>query len=69
MAAASKQYGKKKGPLIRVNVNELSIYFLKSKISKLNFVMRSLALGNMQQVKDCDICATLRHPMDTCPTL
>lgn len=62
VVATSKQYREQKEPLRKVA--KVSISSLESKISKLTYVVQSLALGNMQQVKALGICTTLGHPMD-----
>jgi hypothetical protein len=31
--------------------------------------VRSLACGNVQQVKDCSICSLQGHASDMCPTM
>ena len=50
-------------------VNEVSIANLKNKVNELTSLMRSLACGNVQQVKVCSICLLQGHASDMCPSM
>jgi hypothetical protein len=50
-------------------VNEVSIANLENKVNELTSLMRSLACGNVQQVKVCSICSLQGHASDMCPSM
>jgi len=54
MATNSKQFGTH-GDLSSKRVNEVSIAKLENKVNDLTSLVRSLACGNVQQVKVCSI--------------
>jgi len=56
MAANSKQFGTR-GDFVNKRVNEVSISNLENKVNDLTSLVRSLAYGNVQQVKVCSICS------------
>ncbi|XP_052181983.1 uncharacterized protein LOC127794775 [Diospyros lotus] len=68
MAANSQQFGFRQDTPAR-RVNEVSISSLENQISNLTSLIQQLAIGNLQQVKACGICAATGHPTDMCPTL
>jgi len=68
MAANSKQFGTL-GDFSNKRVNEVSISNLESKVNDLTSLVRSLACGNVQQVKVCSICSLQGHASDMCPTM
>jgi hypothetical protein len=68
MAANSKQFGTR-GDFANKRVNEVSISNLESKVNDLTSLVRSLACGNVQQVKVCSICSLQGHASYTCPTM
>jgi hypothetical protein len=68
MATNSKQFGTR-GDFINKRVNEVSISNLENKVNDLTSLVRSLACGNVQQVKVCCICSLQRHTSDICPIM
>jgi len=68
MAANSKQFGTR-GDFANKRVNEVSISNLENKVNDLTSLVRSLACGNVQQVKVCSICSLQGHTSDMCPTM
>jgi hypothetical protein len=68
MIANSKQFGTR-GDISNKRVNEVSISNLENKVNDLTSLMRSLAYGNVQQVKVCSICSLQGHSTDICPTI
>jgi hypothetical protein len=68
MAANSKQFGTR-GDFSNKRVNEVSISNLENKVNDLTSLVRSLACGNVQQVKVCSICSLQGHASDMCPTM
>ncbi|XP_052181891.1 uncharacterized protein LOC127794684 [Diospyros lotus] len=68
MAANSQQFGFRQDTPLR-RVNEVSISSLENQISNLTSLVQQLAVGNLQQVKACGICAATGHPTEMCPTL
>ncbi|XP_052180999.1 uncharacterized protein LOC127794131 [Diospyros lotus] len=68
MAASSQQFGFRQDTPLRM-VNKVSISSLENQISNLTSLAQQLAVGNLQQVKACGICATTGHPTNICPTL
>jgi hypothetical protein len=68
MAANSKQFGTH-GEFPSKQVNEVSIANLENKVNDLTFFMRSLACGNVQQMKVCSICSLQGHASDMFPTM
>ena len=68
MAANSKQFGTR-GDFANKRVNEISISNLENKVNDLTSLVRSLACGNVQQVKVCSICSLQGHASDMCPTM
>jgi hypothetical protein len=50
-------------------VNKVSIVNLENKVNDLTSLMRSLACGNVQQVKVCGICSLQGHTSNMCPTM
>ena len=68
MAANSKQFGTH-GDFPSKRVNELSISNFENKVNDLTSFVRSLACGNVQQVKVCSICSLQGHASDMCPTM
>jgi hypothetical protein len=68
MAANSKQFGTR-GDFSNKRVNEVSISNLENKVNDLTSLLRSLACGNVQQVKVYSICSLQGHASDMCPTM
>jgi hypothetical protein len=68
MAANSKQFGTR-GDFVNKRVNEVSISNLENKVNDLTSLVRSLACGNVQQVKVCSICSLQGHISDMCPIM
>jgi hypothetical protein len=68
MAANSKQFGTR-GDFSNKQVNEVSISNLENKVNDFTFLVRSLACGNVQQVKVCSICSLQEHTLDICPIM
>ena len=68
MAANSQQFGTRLNPPSK-HVNEVNISSLEQQIANLTSLVRQMAVGNMQMVKDCGICSVVGHPIDMCPTL
>jgi len=68
MVANSKQFGTR-GDFANKRVNEVSISNLENKVNDLTSLMRSLACGNVQQVKFCSICSLQGHTSHMCPTM
>jgi len=68
MAANSKQFGTY-GDFPSKRVNELSISNLENKVNDLTSLVRSLACGNVQQVKVCSIYSLQGHASDMCLTM
>jgi hypothetical protein len=68
MAANSKQFGTR-GDFSNKRVNEVSISNIENKVNDLTSLVRSLACGNVQQVKVCSICSLQGHASDMCPTM
>ena len=68
MATNLKQFGLR-GDLANKRVNGVSIYNLENKVIDLTSLVRSLAYGNVQQVKVCSICSLQGHTSDMCPTM
>jgi len=68
MAANSKQFGTH-GDFANKRVKEVSISNLENKFNDLTSLVRSLACGNVQQVKVCSICSLQGHTSDMCPTM
>ena len=68
MAANSKQFGTR-GDFSNKRVNEVSVSNLENKVNDLTSLVRSLACGNVQQVKVCSICSLQGHASDMCPTM
>jgi hypothetical protein len=68
MVANSKQFGTH-GDFPSKRVNELSISNFENKVNDLTSFVRSLACGNVQQVKVCSICSLQGHASDMCPTM
>jgi len=68
MAANSKQFGTR-GDFSNKRVNEVSISNLENKVNDLTSFVRSLACGNVQQVKVCSICSLQGHASDMCPIM
>jgi len=68
MIANSKQFGTR-GDISNKRVNEVSISNLENKVNDLTSLMRSLAYGNVQQVKVCSICSLQGHTTNICPTI
>ena len=68
MAANSKQFGTR-GDFSNKRVNEVSISNLENKVNDLTSLVRSLACGNVQQVKFYSICSLQGHASDMCPTM
>jgi len=68
MAANSKQFGTR-GDSPSKRVSEVSISNLENKVNDLTSLVRSLACGNVQQVKVCSICSLQGHTSDMCPTM
>ena len=68
MAANSKKFGTR-GDFSNKRVNEVSISILENKVNDLTFLVRSLACGNLQQVKVCSICSLQGHTSDMCPKI
>ncbi|XP_019200117.1 PREDICTED: uncharacterized protein LOC109193754 [Ipomoea nil] len=68
MAANSQQFGCRQDASPR-RVNEVNISSIENKLSHLTTLVQQLAVGNMQQVKACGICAATGHQTDMCPTL
>jgi len=63
MTANSKQFGTR-GDFSNKRVNEVSISNLENKVNDLTSLVRSLACGNVQQVKVCSICSLQGHASD-----
>jgi len=55
MVANSKQFGTR-GDFLNKRVNEVSIANIENKVNDLTYLVRSLACGNILQVKVCSIC-------------
>ena len=68
MAANSKQFGTRRD-FSNKRVNGVSISNLENKVNDLTSPVRSLACGNVQQVKVCSICSLQGHTLDMCPTM
>jgi len=68
MAANSKQFGTR-GDFANKRVNEVSISNLENKVNDLTSLVRSLACGNVHQVKVCSICSLQGHTSNMCPTM
>jgi len=68
MAANSKQFGTR-GDFLSKQVNEVSIFNLQNKDNDLTSLVRSLAFGNVNQVKVCSVCSLQGHTSDMCPTM
>jgi len=68
MAANSKQFGTC-GDFVNKRVNEVNISNLENKVNDLTSLVRSLACGNVQQMKVCSICSLQGHTSDMCPTM
>jgi recombinational DNA repair protein RecR len=68
MAANSKQFGTRRD-FSNKQVNEVSISNLENKVNDLTSLVRSLACGNVQQVKVCSICSLQGHTSNMCPTM
>jgi len=68
MAANLKQFGTR-GDFPSKRVNEISTSNLENKVNDLTYFMRSLACGNVQEVKVCSICSLQGHASDMCPTM
>ena len=68
MAANSQQFGTRLNPPSK-HVNEVNISSLEQQIANLTSLVRQMAVGNMQMVKDFGICSVVGHPIDMCPTL
>jgi hypothetical protein len=68
MVTNSKQFGTR-GDFPSKRVNEVSISNLENKVNDLASLVRSLACGNVYQVKVCSICSLQRHASDMCPTM
>ena len=68
MTANSKQFGTR-GDFANKRLNEVSISNLEIKVNDLTSLVRSLACGNVQQVKVCSICSLQGHTSYMCPTM
>jgi len=68
IAANSKQFGTR-GDFSNKRVNEVNISNLENKVNDLTSLLRSLACGNVRQVKVCSICSLQGHALDMCPTM
>jgi len=68
MAVNSKQFGTR-GDFANKRVIEVSISNLENKVNDLTSLLHSLACGNVQQVKVCNICSLQEHTSDMCPTM
>jgi hypothetical protein len=68
MAANSKQFGIR-GDFANKRVNEVSISNIENKVNDLTSLVRSLACGNVQQVKVCTICFLQGYASDMCPIM
>ena len=68
MAANSKQFDTR-GDFANKRVNEVSICNLENKVNDLTSFVRSLARGNVQQVKVCSTCSLQGHTSDMCLTM
>ena len=68
MAANFKQFSTR-GDFVNKQVNEVSISNLENKVNDITSLMRSLACGNVHQVKVCGICSLQGHTLDMCPTM
>jgi len=68
IAANSKQFGTH-GDFANKRLNEVSISNLEIKVNDLTSLVRSLACGNVQQVKVCSICSLQGHTSDMCPKM
>jgi len=68
MAANSKQFGTR-WDFAKKWVNEVGISNLENKVNDLTSLVRSLAYGNVQQVKVCNICSLQGHTSDMCPII
>jgi hypothetical protein len=60
MATNLKKFGSR-GDFANKRVNEVSISNLENKVVDLTSLVRSLACGNVQQVKVCSICYLQGH--------
>ena len=54
--SSSKQFGTR-GDFLSKQVNEVSIFNLQNKVNDLTSLVRSLAFGNVNQVKVCSVCS------------
>jgi len=68
MAANSKKFGTRGDFLIK-QVNEVRISNLENKVNYLTSLVRSLACGNVQQVKVFTICYLQGNASDMCLTM
>nr|XP_023895404.1 uncharacterized protein LOC112007302 [Quercus suber] len=68
MAANSQQFGTRLNPPSK-HVNEVNISSLEQQIASLTFLVRQMAVGNMQTVMACGICLVVGHPTNMCLTL
>jgi hypothetical protein len=68
MTANSKQFGTR-GDFLSKQVNEVSIFNLQNKVNDLTSLVRSLAFGNVNQVKVYSVCSLQGHTSDMCPTM
>jgi hypothetical protein len=68
MAANSKQFDTHVD-FSNKRVNEVSISNIENKFNDLTSLVRSLACGNVQQVKVCSICSLPEYASDMCPTM
>ena len=66
MTANSKQFGIC-GDFLNKQVNEVNISNLENKVNDLTSLVRSLACGNVQQVKVCSICFLQGHALEYMP--
>ncbi|XVF87921.1 hypothetical protein PTKIN_Ptkin19aG0007200 [Pterospermum kingtungense] len=65
MAANSQQLGAQMDDTPR-KVNEVIISNLECQAFDLTFLVRQMAIGNLQVAKPCGICSSPRHYTDLC---
>ncbi|KAH9705175.1 hypothetical protein KPL70_011778 [Citrus sinensis] len=68
MATNVQQFGSRQDPTSR-KVNEVNISSIEQRLDKLTSLVEKFVVGNVQQVKTCDICSNMGHSTDMCPTL
>ena len=68
IAENSQQFGVRSEGVTR-KVNEVNNSDLVNRLTELTTLIRQMAIGQVQAVKACGICATPEHTTDMWPTL